>query len=83
MRKTLAVVATTSILLLTPTAAAHADSASAFPATAVVAQDTDTTEADDSDRTGLWGLLGLLGLLGLIKRRETDVQTNDARSDRR
>lgn len=68
MRKTLAVVATTGIVLLAP-----ATSAFAAPPEAVGVAQTTATVDDEGDRTGLWGLLGLLGLAGLIKRRETDT----------
>ncbi len=74
MRKTLAAVATTGIVLLAPGTAAYA----APPQTAAPVQTTETTVDDEGDKTGLWGLLGLLGLAGLIKRRET-TDTTDRR----
>ena len=49
-------------------------------ASAVMAQDTDTTteEASDNGDMGLWGLAGLLGLAGLagLKRRDRDTYDN-------
>ena len=77
MRKTLAVVATSGIILLAPAAVASAEPLTAGTSQTVLADDVDVdvpdvNANDEGDKTGLWGLLGLLGLAGLAKRKVKD-----------
>lgn len=75
MRKTLAVTAATTALLLGGVLPASAETVAAPNAT-VQAVDNDA-DSNDGDKTGLWGLLGLLGLAGLAKRRVNDDANRD------
>ncbi len=80
MRKTLAVVATSGVILFAPAAVASAEPLAAGTTSTVVAtEDVDLPEVDvndGGDKTGLWGLLGLLGLAGLAKRKVKDDDHN-------